>query len=255
MPVRARLPTIPRNCAAILAVAILTGAAPAAAQTIVGQVVDDVTTAPLPATTIMLLDTADTAVRVTEADSAGWFALQAPAAGRYRVFADRLGYAGVVSDTLEVEAGRRTEVVIRMVPKPVELEAIEVTAERRYMKLEEKGFYRRQAFAPGHFIDAQQIIDEKPLYTTDLLRMIPALVVRGHTVANRRATPSAATGCSMRLVLDGWSLDLRGQSIDDLVSPAEIIGIEVYPAAGGNGAPVQYRGPEAFCGIIMIWTR
>ena len=58
----------------------------------------------------------------------------------------------------------------------------------------------------------------------------------------------------MRLVLDGVSVDLMGQSIDELVRPEEVMGIEVFPTAGGAGAPGQYRGREAFCGIIMIWT-
>lgn len=245
--------------ASALTAVALTGAAPTTAQTVIGRVVDDVTTTPLAVTTVMLLDSADTAVRVGVADSTGWFALQAPRDGRYRLFADRLGYAEVVSDTLDVAAGRSTQVLIRMIPKPVELEAIEVTAERRYVKLEEKGFYRRQAFAPGYFIDAQQIIDEKPTYTTDLLRMVPGVNVRwsefahANVVTNRRPLGWGGGQCIMRVVLDGWSLD--SVAVDQFVGPAEVIGVEVYPGAGGVGAPVQYRGPESYCGIIMIWTR
>jgi hypothetical protein len=32
-----------------------------------------------------------------------------------------------------------------------------------------------------------------------------------------------------------------------------VIGMEVYPS--GVGAPVQYRGLDSRCGIVMIWTR
>lgn len=42
-------------------------------------------------------------------------------------------------------------------------------------------------------------------------------------------------------------------TIDHFVSSAEVIGNEVYP--GGVGAPIRHRGPDAFCGVIMIWTR
>ena len=63
-------------------------------------------------------------------------------------------------------------------------------------------------------------------------------------------------GCPMKVVLDGVKRELTSnESIDDLVDPALVAGIEVYPGAGGVGAPVSQRGPDAFCGIVMIWTR
>lgn len=241
-----------------LAVLPLAAAHAAAAQIIVGTVVDDLTGAPLAATTIMLLDSADTAVRLDAADSAGWFVLQAPSPARYRLFADRIGYEEVVSDTLEVAGGPRTEVEIRMTPRPVELEAIVVSAERRQLKLEQKGFYRRQEVSPGYFLDTDDILEQRPFYTTDLMRQIPGVRVLpdqpafGYTVSSNRGFGRV---CPMRIVLDGWPLDLMGQTLDDFVGPNEIIGIEVYPGAGGAGAPGRYRGPQSFCGIIMIWTR
>lgn len=244
--------------AAILTVAALAfPARPAAAQTVIGQVLDDATSAPLAVTTVMLLDSTDTAGSVGEADSTGWFALRAPADGRYRLFADRLGYGEVVSDTLAVRAGPSTEVEIRMVPTPVELEAVVVSAERRRLRLEEKGYYRRRDVSPGYFLDAENIVEQRPQRTTDLLRMMPGLRVLpdqysfGYTVSNARFFRP----CPVRFVLDGWSVEVGDQTIDDFVHPSEIIGIEVYPAAGGAGAPGRYRGPESFCGIVMIWTR
>ena len=60
----------------------------------------------------------------------------------------------------------------------------------------------------------------------------------------------------MRLILDGWPVDLMpGQTTDNLVRPAEILGIEVYPNPGGVGAPGRYRVPRPDCGVLMIWTR
>lgn len=244
------------------AAAALLAATPAAGQTVIGQVLDDATAAPLAVTTVMLLDSTDTAVSVSEADSAGWFALQAPMNGRYRLFADRLGYGEVVSDTLDVAAGRSTAVEIRMTPKPVELDAVVVSAERRRLKLAEKGFYQRRDNAMGYFIDAERIVEEKPSRATDLLRNIPGLrlmwsdELHADVVGARRGFGWSGAFCPMRIVLDGWPLEgSEALGIDHFVSPAEIIGVEVYPNAGGAGAPVRYRGPESYCGIIMIWTR
>jgi len=59
----------------------------------------------------------------------------------------------------------------------------------------------------------------------------------------------------MKVVLDGWKVDLTDSELDNFVGTHEVIGVEVYPGGGGIGAPVQHRGTDAFCGVIMIWTR
>ena len=59
----------------------------------------------------------------------------------------------------------------------------------------------------------------------------------------------------MEVVLDGSKIDLTDSELDHWVSAGEVIGVEVYPGGGGIGAPIQYRGTDAFCGVVMIWTR
>ena len=57
----------------------------------------------------------------------------------------------------------------------------------------------------------------------------------------------------MKIVVDGFKLDTSTMSIDLLINPDWIIGMEVYP--GGVGAPVQHRGLDSRCGVVMVWTR
>lgn len=239
--------------------AVLLAAAPsvASSQLIVGRVVDDITSAPLALTAVIMLDSEDATVRSAESDSVGWFVLRAPEPGNYRLFVDRLAYGEILSPELTVTADGSTEVEIRMVPTPIELEAVVVSADRRRVRLERQGFYRRRDLSVGTFLDADDIIDQRPEALTDLMRgiqgvrVVPDFRSGGYLLSSSRGVGGA---CPMRLVLDGVSVDLMGQSIDELVRPEEVMGIEVYPTAGGAGAPGQYRGREAFCGIIMIWT-
>ena len=42
-------------------------------------------------------------------------------------------------------------------------------------------------------------------------------------------------------------------NLDNLPSPKEIAGIEMYP--GPATAPLQYGGSGTRCGVILIWTK
>ena len=224
------------------------------AQTIVGSVLDDLTSTPLFGAAVMLLDSLDTAVRWAESDSTGRFVLNVPRAGQYRLYADRLGYSELLSDTFALRQTGPVELELRMVPMPIELEAVVVTAERRRARLDRQGFYRRRDRSMGHFFDTEQILAIKPMRTTDLLRRVPGVVVRRNRIGGAVATTlRGVRPCPMKVVLDGYKIDLTDDALDNWVSADEVIGVEVFP--GGVGAPVQHRGTDAFCGVIMIWTR
>lgn len=227
------------------------------AQAIAGLVIDDLTEVPVSTAAIMLLDSTDTAVAWAESDSVGRF-LRAPRAGVYRLYADRLAYGEIFSETFSLREVGSVELLLRMVPLPVELDALVVTPERVRMKLEDEGFYRRQAYAPGYFFDEKEIQRWRPTFVTDLLRKVPGVAVRRGRSGEATITSlrSYRPNCRLKLVLDGFKLNSEGGAdLDFLVNPDRVIGVEVYPGAGGVGAPVQHRGTDAFCGIVMIWTR
>jgi hypothetical protein len=224
------------------------------AQTIVGRVLDDLNSTPLFGAAIMLLDSTDTAVRWAESDSTGRFILDVPRAGPYRLYADRLGYKELLSDTFALREAGPVELELRMIPMPLELEAVVVTAEQRRARLDRQGFYRRRDRSMGHFFDTEEIQAIKPMRTSDLLRRVPGVIVRRNRIGGAVATTWRGAGaCPMKIVLDGYKLDLSGDALDNWVSADEVIGVEVFP--GGVGAPIQHRGTDAFCGVVMIWTR
>jgi hypothetical protein len=224
------------------------------AQTIVGMVVDDVNGQPLPVASLMLLDSAGTAVSWAVSDSVGRFALRAPGFGGYRLFVDVLGYGEILTDALSLRETRPLRVEVRLQPMPLELEALVVTTERRRLRLEREGFYRRRDHSFGTFFDTEEIEALHLFRTTDILRRVPGVIVRLNREGGAVATTwSRGRACPMKVVVNGFKIDLSFGSLDDWVSPLSVVGVEVY--RHGVGAPVQHAGLDASCGVVMIWTR
>jgi hypothetical protein len=64
--------------------------------------------------------------------------------------------------------------------------------------------------------------------------------------------PSGRPGpCFPIVYLDGYRTG--GASIDDLVFPSDVEGVEVYK--GLSEYPGQFASPDARCGVIAVWTR
>jgi len=240
--------------------AILALAPPAAAQTLLGSVLDDLTGAPVTRARVLLVDSAARAVARGESDETGRVVLVAPGPGVFRIYADRLGYEEMLSDTFSLPGTGSVALELRLAPFPLELDPLFVTALRRQTKLERQGFYRRQRASTGYFFDVTDLETWKPTLVSNLLRQVPAVhVVRnrlgGTTLLSRRVRTNWGMECPMKIVVDGFALDTSDGGFDQWVSPSEVLGIEVYPGAGGVGAPVQFRDADAYCGVVVVWTR
>ena len=87
---------------------------------------------------------------------------------------------------------------------------------------------------------------------TDLLRTVPGLQVlpslRGFGNVVR-----TIEGCTPAVYLGGTRFPLMGESIDDIVNPMALEGIEVYTHAAE--VPAEFQGPFSNCGVIALWTR
>lgn len=88
--------------------AALLAAVPAAAQTVQGRLVDPAG-APVSQVLVVLLDGSGRQVAESLTDRAGGYTLRAPAAGRYALRAERVGFAATVSPPFELAAGERAE--------------------------------------------------------------------------------------------------------------------------------------------------
>ncbi len=69
---------------------------------------------------------------------------------------------------------------------------------------------------------------------------------------NRPVVLTGRGGCLMEVLVDGRVL--REQSIDEVLSVSEVMGIEIYPSTANAPAdliPLTNRGT---CGLVAIWT-
>jgi hypothetical protein len=100
------------------------------AQTVEVRVAEEVTGTPAAGAIVRLLRDS-TVVMQGLADGVGRIVFRAPAAGTYRLKADRIGFAGALSDPFPLAVGETLRRELTMPARRVELPAIEVRAESR----------------------------------------------------------------------------------------------------------------------------
>ncbi|HUP18700.1 MAG TPA: carboxypeptidase regulatory-like domain-containing protein [Gemmatimonadota bacterium] len=109
--------------------AVLLAAAPAASQSIHGRLTEEGSGVPVAGAFVVLLDVSKAQRDVALTDADGRFIVVAPAAGRYVIGVDRIGYLSTSSDPIELEAGRVVQYHLSTLVAPVELADIGVTIE------------------------------------------------------------------------------------------------------------------------------
>ena len=60
-------------------------------------------------------------------------------------------------------------------------------------------------------------------------------------------------GCPTNIYLDNIKIEGGSESIDSLVLPIEVAGLEVYK--GPASLPAEFSGSDSRCGAIVIWTK
>ena len=116
------------------------------------------------------------------------------------------------------------------------------------------GFEDRAKRGMGNFLTRDDIEKRQSILLTDLFRTIPGLNIvfdgTNYAVLSARA---GNRSCPMQWFLDGSPFDNSDNSIDQMLRPDDIEGIEVYKSA--SEVPVQYQGQHASCGTILVWTK
>jgi hypothetical protein len=234
-------------------VLIVTAAQQAAAQTISGKLLDQGTNQPIPGATITLVTEENTPVGpTTRTGNDGSFSIQAPAPGIYRLRADISGYLSAMTPAIALGAGDQISLTWRLLAGTVAIRPVAITANNRRTTGRLSGFYdRMQRHGFGYFITADQIQKQRPFSVSDLLRTVPGLEVipspRGFGNIVR-----TIEGCRPAIYLDGVRFPLMGESIDDIVNPMDLEGIEVYTHAAE--VPAQFAAGSN-CGAIILWTK
>lgn len=101
------------------------------AQVIDGQLLEARTGRPIPEAFVTLMDLRGGARAAALTDSVGGFSLRAPRPGRYRIRVERIGYKSQSSPPLKLGPDERQEVRIAVPVEAIELEALQVEAERQ----------------------------------------------------------------------------------------------------------------------------
>ena len=101
------------------------------AQTVRGQLVEETLNAPIEGAFVVLLDQQEEQVAAMLTNAAGRFVLQAPAPGRYRLMAERIGFRSYLSSELELQAGQVLDYRMTMPVRPIRLADISVKGERQ----------------------------------------------------------------------------------------------------------------------------
>jgi 5-hydroxyisourate hydrolase-like protein (transthyretin family) len=115
----------------LCALLLLTAASGLPAQRIAGQLVSAESGLPIEGGIVTLQDDQGGNFAGTLSDAGGRFALAAPGAGRYRLRAERIGFATVTSPELRVAAGQTVEHRFTLAPQAVSLHGITVRTTRR----------------------------------------------------------------------------------------------------------------------------
>lgn len=241
---------LPRLLAAFASLAASAGSAEA--QTIRGVIVEDRTRRPVVRADVTLLEEDVEPVARARTDSLGEFAVEAPGAGRYALQVTHVSYLPYEARTVEVGDRETVTLEIRMSSSAIPLEPMVVTARSVSPLAEFDRRRRRGAF--GRFLVREDIEARAGSRTTELFRGLGGLTLvpvrRGRR--NLLRMRSGLGLCDPAIWIDGQEVQQSvSNSLDDLLSPEMIEGVEVYGSAAE--APAQYvSGP---CGVVLIWTR
>lgn len=245
---------------AVAALAVLTLLSlPAAAlgQRIDGRVTDAASGEPVPETVVRLIQ-ADSAVASALTDRSGRFTITPPAPGRFSLVATRLGYADARTAPFDLDIGQTLSADLELSVEAVAVADLEVSVPRdRY--LEAKGFYDRRATGTGDYRTGDEVRRRNPQTLADVLRGMRGIKIQ--RVGWKHEVYFAGANCLPQIIVDGVTVRYGGRtvpaagalSIEDLVNPSHIEGIEAY--RGGSGVPLEFEGPNAACGTIVVWTR
>jgi hypothetical protein len=266
-------------------------ASKAAAQRLHGRLLDVDSNEPISSGIVTLLteDGVRAATAVTDENGNWWLA--APGPGLFYVEAKRLGYQPWIDGPLELQRDDDWSSLYHLRSLAVELDPVEVSAQATQRYLELSGFYQRQRVNFGHFITREDVEKRAGSKVTDVLAAVPGvrLVPTGDSfgrmhIQMRGSRLSYGGVCRPRIFVDGIIYN-RGDSrptgvddwgnleriydplenpnlntieeptIDEIVQPVDIAGIEVYRSA--SQVPVQFGGTgiQTQCGVIAIWTR
>lgn len=216
------------------------------------------------AVTVVDADGEEIATRFS--DENGLFSFLVEGTPSIQLRARRIGFRAVRTPKLKLKQlkdFRTLTVELRMAPEAVPVAPLEVVAgRRREVSPVLEGYHRRKEMGFGEYITRQEIERRDPGEVTELFRTIPGIRLsssgRGsHAIVTTNRSEASFTGpCPAQIYVDDFHVNRstgRTFRIDDMVTPEDVQGIEVYK--GLSTVPAEFLSPKADCGVIVIWTR
>lgn len=230
---------------------------------VVGRLVDLNTGEPVPSAVVR---SPAAGVRTTTGDD-GRFELAGVPAGERALRFRHVRY-GQRWTAVDVPQNRTVSLTVRLPPRAIEMEEIEVTVDVRSPSLEGTGFYERRKWSRklerGTFLTSEEIRN-RGARVTHVLGTVPGVASRRGLVAFERYRLGLGGTCFPALYLDGHKVvgsssdmgsyrhSLGKNGINTLVSPVEIAGIEVYDSPASTAG--HFQDSDSRCGVIAIWTK
>jgi hypothetical protein len=213
-------------------------------------------------------------------DAAGYARVSGIPPGSHVVEVLHVGYR-TERMVVDFEARAIVDGEVELEVEAVPLSPVEVTADRQKHWLTTSGFYERQKFFPGAFLEREEIeeLAKNSMETSQLLRRRLAGMNLQYIGPGRGyAIRSIRGGCFVQVLIDGVkvpgeqvlasrraqgqtgiAVSTVGPAIDVLVPIHMIEAVEWY--LGPVGVPPQFNftgsrdGGAATCGTLVIWTR
>lgn len=133
------------------------------------------------------------------------------------------------------------------------LDTVRVQADR--WSREMAAFEERKKQGGGYFIDDEQLNKRNALFVADIMRATPGVTVSPGGQGGRDRVlmrgSAGAGSCVPAVFLNGMNTPVPDGVLDNLVSSAEVRGVEVYTRTGST--PPQFQSRNG-CGSIVIWT-
>ncbi len=232
------------------------------------RVADEGTQAPLPGVRVTVQGVGD---REWNTDERGGVLVAVARDARAVIQLRRMGYAPLTVMVPALSDSTELQVVLQRAVQSLDTAKIVGDASSTMFA----GFEGRRLRGAGSatFITRDQIEKQLAIRTIDVVRRAAGTRVIDSSgvllVASSRGSKAVIGGgaagvkggkggfdlapCVMRVAVDG-SLREAGFSLD-AIAPSELHGVEVYP--GPATMPAEFSGlrKDAYCGLVMIWTR
>jgi hypothetical protein len=180
-------------------------------------------------------------------------------AGQYLIIVRRLGYHPT-SEIVEVPPNDTLRSAFSLDRVPQGMDTVHVVTERRSFRMME--FEDRRKLGEGQFLTQDDIDKHGVAGVADLIRRFNGVNIKddrgrvggGGQLQQYAVSRRGDSGdyCVMQVVLDDVLLP-KPFDLTLLPSPRQIAGIELY--TGSATLPARYNGLDAWCGLLLIWTK